>query len=97
MLYAYTKNTQIYSCPSNGNNKISYTYNISDSITDPSCMLNGSAATCTSGPRSLAGIPSVALTPIFLDAVGDTDPNQALFFITAPGTYYTASPTGAIY
>lgn len=99
LLTTYTKNSDIYYCPSNApksgaDNKISYTYSATLSVDDPASMLNG--ATVTSGPRPLAHIPLVSASPVFLDAIGSTDVKQSLFFVTVPGAYYRAPITGSI-
>jgi prepilin-type N-terminal cleavage/methylation domain-containing protein/prepilin-type processing-associated H-X9-DG protein len=78
IIQPYVKNLGIMSCPSNSRKSgtgglpgINYTYNFS-----------------AGGPsgRAMAQIPTPAQTPIFVDAVGSTDPLQSLCFIIPGGT-----------
>ncbi len=58
-LQPYLKSTQIMVCSSKSDRTVGYTYNA-----EIARVLGGG------GPRSLAGFPSVALTPIMIDAEG---------------------------
>jgi prepilin-type N-terminal cleavage/methylation domain-containing protein/prepilin-type processing-associated H-X9-DG protein len=70
ILQPYTKNTQVFICPSNTRKGVDYTYNFSPG--GP----NG---------RALAAIPLVANTVCFVDAIGSADVNQSLLFIIPGG------------
>ena len=83
-LQPYLKSTQILICPSASDKDVGYTYNA-----EIARVLGGG------GPRSLAGFPSVALTPIMADAEGISyalpaganraNTNQALAFFMDNG------------
>lgn len=85
-LQPYMKNTQIWRCPSARRNhegniisSISYSYNAS-------VGLNG---------KTLAAIPSSALTPVFLEANGTDDSNDYFTFIATTGLAYGFLPQGS--
>jgi prepilin-type N-terminal cleavage/methylation domain-containing protein/prepilin-type processing-associated H-X9-DG protein len=71
ILQPYIKNLGVMVCPSNSNRGgITYTYNFS---------VGGTG-------RALAQIPVPAQTPVFIDALGSTNPLQSLCFIIPGGT-----------
>ena len=90
-LQPYLKSSQIMVCPSNSDKQVGYTYN---------AHASRASETTPAGPRSLAGFPSVSLTPMYIDAEGMsyTPPagvsagnvNQSLaFFIDNPAASAT--------
>lgn len=77
VMQPYLKNVGVLSCPSSRPAVISYTYN--------GHMARADGVNC-SGPRSMAGIPLPAQNPIFVDASGSANINQALgFFMDTSG------------
>jgi len=67
VLQPYIKNFQVFTCPSNSQQGIGYTYNANIARAD--------GYNTPSGPRTLAGIPLPASTPVFIDAVGISGPS----------------------
>ncbi len=69
VLQPYLKSRQIFTCPSNSSNSVGYTMNAE--------LARGAGN--TSPTRSLAAIPDVVATPVFIDAVGINYPAPAAF------------------
>ncbi len=81
VLQPYIKNDQIFTCPSNSQNRLSYTYNHHYGVPDSRW-----------GGFSIATIKLPAQSPAFGDANGD--PNVPLIFIPNSGTGGTGTHLG---
>jgi prepilin-type N-terminal cleavage/methylation domain-containing protein/prepilin-type processing-associated H-X9-DG protein len=78
-LQPYIKNSGVFACPSAKPNVISYTYCAELVRQNTSCAAGA-------GARSIASIQLPAQSPVFVDAIGTTDPAQSLaFFMDSSG------------